>query len=92
MQNYFEQDEKFSDIPHITVQLTFVATFFNILMNLLAPVGQILLALMEARTVLFISIVFSSLGLLLASFGTQVRYTYCRDQYAHHLLLCADHE
>lgn len=72
MQNYFEQDEKFRELPNVSFQLTFVITICNILMNILAPVGQLLLGVMEARTVLFISIVFCSIGLLLASFSTQV--------------------
>jgi hypothetical protein len=73
LQNYFEQDEQFAGTPNLSFQLTFVITICNVLMNVLAPVGQLLLAIMEARTVLFISIVFCSIGLLLASFSTEVR-------------------
>lgn len=80
MQNYFEQHEKFAGTSNLSIRLTFVATICNILTNLLAPLGQLMLALMEARAVLFTAIAFCSIGLLLASFSTQVRvnllYTY----------------
>lgn len=73
MQNYFEQHEEFAGTSNLSFQLTFVATICNILINLLAPLGQFLLAIMQARTVLFIAIVLCSAGLLLASFSSQVK-------------------
>ncbi|KAI9361558.1 major facilitator superfamily domain-containing protein, partial [Pilaira anomala] len=76
MQNYFEQHEEFAGTSNLSFQLTFVATICNILINLLAPLGQFLLAIMQARTVLFIAIVFCSSGLLLASFSSQVWHLY----------------
>ncbi|KAG2230581.1 hypothetical protein INT48_006886 [Thamnidium elegans] len=76
MQNYFEQHDEFEGTPNLSFQLTFVATICNILINLLAPLGQLMLALMEARTVLFTAIVLCSAGLLLASFSTQVWHLY----------------
>ncbi|KAI7894290.1 major facilitator superfamily domain-containing protein, partial [Mucor mucedo] len=76
LQNYFEQHDEFKGTSNLSFQLTFVATICNILINLLAPLGQLLLALMEARTVLFLSISFCSAGLLLASFSTQVWHLY----------------
>ncbi|KAI9258447.1 major facilitator superfamily domain-containing protein [Helicostylum pulchrum] len=76
MQNYFEQHDEFAGTSNLSFQLTFVATICNILINLLAPLGQLMLALMEARTVLFTAIVLCSAGLLLASFSTQVWHLY----------------
>lgn len=78
MQNYFEQHDEFKGTSNLSFQLTFVATICNILINLLAPLGQLLLALLEARTVLFLSISLCSAGLLLASFSTQVKPTYIK--------------
>jgi ABC-type bacteriocin/lantibiotic exporter with double-glycine peptidase domain len=72
MQDYFEHDERFKDVSNLSFRLTFVGTIFNILINLLGPLGQILMTYYGARTVLFISITCCSTGLLLASFSTQV--------------------
>ncbi|KAL0145174.1 major facilitator superfamily domain-containing protein [Mucor lusitanicus] len=75
MQNYFEQDESLQATSNLSLQLSFVGTIFNIFINLLGPFGQILLSLLLPRTVLFISISVCSIGLLLASFSTQMALT-----------------
>ncbi|KAI8374083.1 major facilitator superfamily domain-containing protein [Choanephora cucurbitarum] len=76
MQNYFEQYPGFQGTPNLSLQLSFVATICNIIINLLGLVGQVLLSLFETRTVLFVSIVICSVGLLLASFSTQIWHLY----------------
>lgn len=72
MQNYFEQDETLQGTSNLSLQLSFVGTIFNIFINLLGPLGQILLSILQPRTVLFISVTICSIGLLLASFSKQV--------------------
>jgi hypothetical protein len=77
MQNYFEQDETLQGTSNLSLQLSFVGTIFNVFINLLGPLGQILLSLLQPRTVLFTSITICSIGLLLASFSKQVHWLYC---------------
>lgn len=73
MQNYFEQDKNLqATTSNLSLQLSFVGTIFNVFINLLGPFGQILLSILLPRTVLFISVTICSIGLLLASFSTQV--------------------
>ncbi|KAI8641200.1 major facilitator superfamily domain-containing protein [Parasitella parasitica] len=76
MQNYFEQDEKMQGVDNLSLQLSFVGTIFNIFINLLGPLGQVLLSILQPRTVLFISVSICSLGLLLASFCKNVWQLY----------------
>ncbi|KAI8390143.1 major facilitator superfamily domain-containing protein [Blakeslea trispora] len=76
MQNYFEQYKGFQGTPNLSLQLSFVATICNIIINLLGLVGQVLLSFFETRTVLFVSIVICSLGLFLASFSTEIWHLY----------------
>ncbi|KAL7308568.1 hypothetical protein PS15m_011756 [Mucor circinelloides] len=76
MQNYFEQDDSLQGTSNLSLQLSFVGTIFNIFINLLGPFGQILLSILLPRTVLFISVTVCSIGLLLASFSTQVWQLY----------------
>ncbi|KAI9483332.1 MAG: major facilitator superfamily domain-containing protein [Benjaminiella poitrasii] len=76
MQNYFEQSDNFKGISSLSFKLSFVETITNVLINLLGPFSQLMLTIFSARTVLFISIVICSLGLLLASFSTEIWHLY----------------
>lgn len=69
MQNYYEQHHFSAKV----VQLSFVGTIANLLLNSLGPLTQSMLMLMSSRTVLWISVILSVVGLELASFSTEVR-------------------
>lgn len=70
MQSYYEQHQ-FSVAT--VVQLSFVGTLANLLLNSLGPLTQSMLTLLSSRTVLWISVALSVLGLELASFSTEVQ-------------------
>ncbi|KAI7903952.1 major facilitator superfamily domain-containing protein [Cokeromyces recurvatus] len=76
MQNYFEQHSDFKGVTNLSFKLSFVETITNVLMNLLGPFSQLMLTVYSTRTVLFVSIVICSLGLLLASFSTEIWHLY----------------
>jgi hypothetical protein len=72
MQNYYEQHQFGSDPTHLSLQLSFAQTIYNILINVLGPLSQLILSTLGPRNTLLVSVVISSLGLLLASFSTEV--------------------
>ena len=73
MQNYYEQHQFGSDPTHLSLQLSFAQTIYNILINVLSPLSQLILSTLGSRNTLLVSVVISSLGLLLASFSTEVK-------------------
>lgn len=75
MQNYYEQHQFGSDPTHLSLQLSFAQTIYNILINVLSPLSQLILSTLGSRNTLLVSVVISSLGLLLASFSTEVTGT-----------------
>ncbi|KAG1147337.1 hypothetical protein G6F36_014937 [Rhizopus arrhizus] len=59
-----------------TGQSCFAQTIYNILINVLSPLSQLILSTLGSRNTLLVSVVISSLGLLLASFSTEVWHLY----------------
>ncbi|KAI7868408.1 major facilitator superfamily domain-containing protein [Spinellus fusiger] len=70
-QDYYEQ-HMFGRSPAITLQLTFVGTLGNILLNISSPFVQILLCYMGTRKTLVVGVMLASLGMILASFSSQI--------------------
>ncbi|KAL0082408.1 major facilitator superfamily domain-containing protein [Phycomyces blakesleeanus] len=70
-QDYYEQN-LFGHSPAITLQLTFVGTLGNILLNILSPFVQILLSYMTTKKALALGVVLCVAGLELASFCTEI--------------------
>ncbi|KAG0736776.1 hypothetical protein G6F57_004387 [Rhizopus arrhizus] len=64
------------DPTHLSLQLSFAQTIYNILINVLGPLSQLILSTLGPRNTLLVSVVISSLGLLLASFSTEVWHLY----------------
>ncbi|KAI8991907.1 major facilitator superfamily domain-containing protein [Mycotypha africana] len=76
MQAYYERHLNSQGPSDLTLQLTFVITICNILINLMAPLGQILVNRFKTRLTLFISVIICSAGLVLAGFSTKVLHLY----------------
>ncbi|KAI9033682.1 major facilitator superfamily domain-containing protein, partial [Phycomyces nitens] len=70
-QDYYEQN-LFGHLPSTTLQLTFVGTLGNILLNILSPFVQILLSYMTTKKALALGVVLCVAGLELASFSTEI--------------------
>lgn len=73
MQNYYEQHNLGNGDPtNLSLRLSFAQTIYNMLINVLSPMSQLLLSVLGPKNTLVASVLVSSLGLLLASFSTQV--------------------
>ncbi|KAI8143757.1 major facilitator superfamily domain-containing protein [Fennellomyces sp. T-0311] len=75
LQEHFER-EVFSDIPDAQFQLSFAGTLIGLLVNLMGPLYQILSARYGVRPVLILGLLIMVLGLMLASFTTQIWHLY----------------
>ncbi|KAI9272465.1 major facilitator superfamily domain-containing protein [Sporodiniella umbellata] len=75
-QNYYEQINFGNDHENLPLKLSFAQTIYNVLINILGPMSQIILIVLGPKKTLFVSVVISSLGLLLASFSTQIWHLY----------------
>ncbi|KAI9272040.1 major facilitator superfamily domain-containing protein [Sporodiniella umbellata] len=76
MQNYYEQIIFGGNPDQLPLKLSFAETIYNVLISLLGPLAQIVLTFVGPRYTFMISVSVSSLGLLLASFSTQVWHLY----------------
>ncbi|CAO3702028.1 unnamed protein product [Rhizopus stolonifer] len=75
-QNYYEQNNFGDDPVNLPLKLSFAQTIYNVLINILGPMSQVLLNILGPKKTLLVSVVISSLGLLLASFSTQIWHLY----------------
>ncbi|KAI8885298.1 MFS general substrate transporter [Backusella circina FSU 941] len=75
MQDYYQQNF-FSDMPNVTLYLSFVGSLFLVGLDLASPIAQIIISVWGIRLVLFLGTLFIVLGLELASFSTQIWHLY----------------
>ncbi|KAI8972734.1 major facilitator superfamily domain-containing protein [Pilobolus umbonatus] len=76
MQNYFEQTEFGGAIDNRSLQLSFIETIYNVLINLVSPFVQIMMIYLNPRWALLISVVLCTLGLTLAGSSTEIWHLY----------------
>ncbi|KAG1445780.1 hypothetical protein G6F56_009794 [Rhizopus delemar] len=75
MQDYYEQ-YIFNDVPNASLKLSFVGTIASACMNVGGPFAQVLVSIFGIRPVLIAGTVMITLGLELASLGSQIWHLY----------------
>ncbi|KAI9259415.1 major facilitator superfamily domain-containing protein [Phascolomyces articulosus] len=72
MQEFHEHHE----FPNAVIQVTFVGTISNVLLNGLGPVARLLSAITSLRNIMLMAVFLCTLGLELASWSTQLWHYY----------------
>ncbi|KAI8148622.1 major facilitator superfamily domain-containing protein, partial [Fennellomyces sp. T-0311] len=72
MQDYHEQHQ----FPNAAIQVSFVGTISNVLLNGMGPVARLLSATTSLRTVMLLSVILCVVGLEAASWSTKIWHFY----------------